>query len=60
MKRTDTSDAVCSVCGARTPYEHEGKFFCVRNSCQLVAAGQWTRDQARTDLIARGYTISVN
>jgi ribosomal protein S14 len=29
----------CSVCGRAAGYVHNGKRYCVRNECQLVAAG---------------------
>jgi len=32
----------CCVCGKRAAYVHEGRFYCVANDCQLVAAGMRT------------------
>ena len=57
--RLDRDCGPCSVCGnPRARYEHEGQRYCVRRSCQLVAAGMWTRDKARADLAKRGYSVA--
>ena len=39
----------CVVCGARAAYEHNGANYCSHYRCQLVAAGEWTIEQARAD-----------
>lgn len=48
----------CWVCGGRAPYVHEGRYYCVRNDCQCVAAGLCTADAARARLHARGITTN--
>jgi hypothetical protein len=43
----------CRVCRGRGVYEHRGHRYCVRNACQLVAAGMISLRNGRARLKAR-------